>query len=92
MRIAELAPFRFFPCSSLLEVVSPATEDHILDCALLFRRFTDGHVVLLSDDISFKIKAMAEVSLIQFPNAFCPHGITDISEEYFDVYTSGSAL
>lgn len=49
----------------LTEILSPTAEDHILDCALLFKRIkTDGHLVLLSNNTTLKIKAMAEV--IQF--------------------------
>lgn len=46
---------------SLQEIVTPTAADHILECALLFRRTTDGQLVLLSDDVALKIKAMAEV-------------------------------
>ncbi|KAL8482607.1 hypothetical protein ACS0TY_028684 [Phlomoides rotata] len=49
----------FSPCS-LQEIVTPTAADHILDCALLFRRTIDGQLVLLSDDVALKIKAMAE--------------------------------
>ena len=52
----------FLCLGSSMEVVSPTTEDHILECALLCRKVkSDGQLVLLSDDISLKIKAMAEV-------------------------------
>lgn len=44
------------------DIVSPTTEDHILECALLCRKMkSDGQLVLLSDDVTLKIKAMAEV-------------------------------
>lgn len=47
------------------EIVSPTAEDHILDCALLIRKTnTNGRLVLLSDNVTLKIKAMAEVYLI----------------------------
>lgn len=50
---------------SLLEIVSPTAEDHILDFALLNRKTkTNGCLVLLSDNVTLKIKAMAEVYLI----------------------------
>lgn len=49
-------------CGSLLEIVSPTSEDHILDCALFYRKMNnDGQLVLLSNDVTLKIKAMAEV-------------------------------
>lgn len=48
---------------SLAELISPTTEDHILECALMCRRAnSDRRVVLLSDDVTLKIKAMAEVT------------------------------
>lgn len=44
------------------EILSPTIEDHVLDYALSFRRNkNDGQLVLLSNDITLKIKAMAEV-------------------------------
>lgn len=49
---------------SLMDLVSPTAEDHILDCALLHRKMkNDGQLVLLSNDVTLKIKAMAEVPL-----------------------------
>ncbi|GAB2245261.1 hypothetical protein Droror1_Dr00000754 [Drosera rotundifolia] len=50
------------PAFGLLpEVVTPMTEDHVLDYALYFRRLkNDGRLVLLTNDIALKIKAMAE--------------------------------
>lgn len=63
-----------FHCGSptLTEIVSPTSEDHILDCALLFRKMkNDRCLVLLSNDVTMKIKAMAEVTIYLFlPNAF----------------------
>lgn len=53
----------FSPCGSWLDIVSPTTEDHILECALFFRRIRNNwQLVLLSNDVTLKIKAMAEVS------------------------------
>lgn len=58
-------PFCSAPLSAsvnLLEIVSPTSGDHILECALLFKKMKrDEQLVLLSDDVSLKIKAMAEV-------------------------------
>lgn len=54
----------FSPCGggSWLDILSPTTEDHILECALFFRRIkSNGQLVLLSNDVTLKIKAMAEV-------------------------------
>ncbi|KAL6007694.1 hypothetical protein ACLOJK_033195 [Asimina triloba] len=51
----------FSSYGSLMEIVSPTAEDHILECALLFKRIKeDGQLVLLSNDVALKIKAMAE--------------------------------
>ncbi|PIA47234.1 hypothetical protein AQUCO_01400132v1 [Aquilegia coerulea] len=60
------------PWGSLEEIVSPTAEDHILDCALLFKRNKKDHgqLVLLSDDISLKIKAMAEGLLCETAEEF----------------------
>ncbi|XP_016503268.1 FHA domain-containing protein PS1-like [Nicotiana tabacum] len=49
------------PYYGLAEIVSPTAEDHILECALLLKRTNrDGQLVLLSNDRTMKIKAMAE--------------------------------
>ncbi|RVX13129.1 FHA domain-containing protein PS1 [Vitis vinifera] len=51
----------FSACGSLMEIVSPTAEDHILECALFFRRIkNDGQLVLFTNDVTLKIKAMAE--------------------------------
>lgn len=56
---------------SFMEALSPTPEDHILDCALHFRRGVNhGQLVLISDDVSLKIKAMAEVVLLLTQNFF----------------------
>lgn len=44
------------------EIDSPTSEDQVLECALLYRnRNRDEKLVLLSNDVTLKIKAMAEV-------------------------------
>ncbi|XP_044476135.1 FHA domain-containing protein PS1-like isoform X2 [Mangifera indica] len=51
----------FSAATGFTEIVSPTAEDHVLDCALLFRKKKmDGQLVLLSNDVTLKIKAMAE--------------------------------
>lgn len=56
------------PGGSVMDVISPTTEDHILEAALFYRKTNpNGQLVLLSNDISFKIKAMAEVLLLHMP-------------------------
>ncbi|XP_058769983.1 FHA domain-containing protein PS1 [Vicia villosa] len=45
----------------ILDCVFPIVEEHILDCALQYRKKDDaGQLVLLSDDINLKIKSMAK--------------------------------
>ena len=52
----------FSACGSLMEIVSPTAEDHILEYALFFKKIkNDGQLVLLTNDVTLKIKAMAEV-------------------------------
>lgn len=53
--------------TSLSEIVSPAAEDHILDYSLLYRKMNGGQLVLLSNDVTLKIKAIAEVEHYLFP-------------------------
>uniref|UniRef100_M1AJ10 Parallel spindle 1 n=2 Tax=Solanum tuberosum TaxID=4113 RepID=M1AJ10_SOLTU len=52
---------QFSPHSGLMEFASPTAEDHILEYALFFKRTNrNGQLVLLSNDLTMKIKAMAE--------------------------------
>lgn len=59
-----------FPVGSLQfspHIASPTAEDHILEYALFFKRSNrNGQLVLLSDDLTMKIKAMAEVRPSQY--------------------------
>ncbi|KAF3445464.1 hypothetical protein FNV43_RR10640 [Rhamnella rubrinervis] len=51
----------FLSHGGLMEIASPRAEDHILDCARLCRKTkNDKQLVVLSDDVMLKIKAMAE--------------------------------
>ncbi|XP_078150414.1 forkhead-associated (FHA) domain-containing protein isoform X2 [Carex rostrata] len=61
----------FSPCSSFMEIVTPTSEDHVLECALLFKKLR-GHaeVVLLSSSTTLKIKAMAEGLLCEEAKEF----------------------
>lgn len=66
----------FSSYGSFAEIVSPTVEDHILECALLFKKLkTDGQLVLLTKEVGLRIKAMAEVT--EKPEIFhggcCPH-------------------
>ncbi|KAL1533765.1 FHA domain-containing protein PS1-like [Salvia divinorum] len=49
-----------FSPNTLQEIVTPTAADHILESALFFKQAMDGQLVLLSDDVTLKIKAMAE--------------------------------
>ena len=52
----------FLSHGGLMEIVSPTAEDHILDCARLCRKTRSGkQLIVLSDNVMLKIKAMAEV-------------------------------
>lgn len=59
-------PMVFSSHWSSLEILSPTVEDHILDCAVLCRKMkSDGRLVLLSNDVTLKIKAMTEVKILK---------------------------
>ncbi|MBA0650759.1 hypothetical protein Goklo_018141 [Gossypium klotzschianum] len=51
----------------LMKIATPTAEDHILDYALLCRKMKsdDGQLVVLSNDVTLKIKAMAEAPTLQ---------------------------
>ncbi|CAN4081409.1 unnamed protein product [Withania somnifera] len=52
---------QFSPHGGLIEFASPTVEDHILEYALFFKiTYRNGELVLLSNDLTMKIKAMAE--------------------------------
>nr|KYP74739.1 Nuclear inhibitor of protein phosphatase 1 [Cajanus cajan] len=61
-----------FPGSnSSKERASPKVEDHILDCALQYRSKKNvGQLVLLSDDVTLKIKSMAKGLLCETVEQF----------------------
>lgn len=51
---------KFLPTSSML--MSPKPEDHVLDCAMHYRMMKpNARVIIISNDVTMKIKAMAEV-------------------------------
>ncbi|XP_039121189.1 FHA domain-containing protein PS1 [Dioscorea cayenensis subsp. rotundata] len=73
----------------LTEILSPTAEDHILDCALLFKRIkTDGHLVLLSNNTTLKIKAMAEGLLCETPVEFRESLVNPFSKRFLWVDSS----
>ncbi|KAF7820056.1 FHA domain-containing protein PS1 [Senna tora] len=74
---------------SSTEIVSPTAEDHILDCALLYRRKqSDGQLVLLSNDATLKIKSMAEGLLCESVEEFRGSLVNPFSERF--LWTSSS--
>lgn len=57
-------PIALFSPRSFSDIVSPKTEDRVLDCALLFNKLKGNqNIVILSNSVTLKIKAMAEVTL-----------------------------
>ncbi|KAK3024820.1 hypothetical protein RJ639_042825 [Escallonia herrerae] len=73
----------FSVCGSLLDIVSPTAEDHILECALLFKKVkNDGQLVLLSDDVTLKIKAMAEGLMCETAEDFRESLVNPFSERF----------
>ncbi|KAJ3671449.1 hypothetical protein LUZ60_007528 [Juncus effusus] len=52
----------FSPCGGYTEIVTPTSEDHVLDCAQFFRKLRrkNEEIVIVSGSTTLKIKAMAE--------------------------------
>ncbi|KAL2497301.1 FHA domain-containing protein PS1 [Abeliophyllum distichum] len=72
----------FSPCS-IQDIVTPTTEDHILECALLFKRIrNDGQLVLLSDDVTLKIKAMSEGVMCETAEEFRDSLVNPFSDRF----------
>nr|XP_023905594.1 FHA domain-containing protein PS1 isoform X2 [Quercus suber] len=68
---------------NLTEIVSPTEDDHILDCALLYRKMkNDGRLVLLSDDVTLKIKAMAEGLICETAQEFRESLVNPFSDRF----------
>ncbi|RWR72319.1 FHA domain-containing protein PS1 [Cinnamomum micranthum f. kanehirae] len=73
----------FSTCGSLMEIVSPTAEDHILECALCFKRIkNDGQLVLLTNDTALKIKAMAEGLICESAKEFRDSLVNPYSERF----------
>ncbi|CAA6663821.1 unnamed protein product [Spirodela intermedia] len=71
------------PALGLTEILSPTADDHILDCAFLFRGIkNDGQLVLLTNEVSLKIKAMAEGLLCESPREFRESLVSPWSERF----------
>ncbi|KAL2335030.1 hypothetical protein Fmac_016243 [Flemingia macrophylla] len=66
-----------------MEIASPTVEDHVLDFALLYRKNqNDGQLVLLSEDVTLKIKCMAEGLLCEPVEEFRESLVNPFSERF----------
>ncbi|KAJ8770197.1 hypothetical protein K2173_011532 [Erythroxylum novogranatense] len=73
----------FLVRGSILEAFSPTAEDHILDCALSFRKKNnDGQLVLLSNDVTLKIKAIAEGFICETAQEFRDSLVNPFSDRF----------
>ncbi|PIN10905.1 hypothetical protein CDL12_16507 [Handroanthus impetiginosus] len=76
---------------NLQEIVTPTAADHILECALLFRRTkNEGQLVLLSDDVALKIKAMAEGVVCETAEEFRRSLVNPFSSRF--LYSNSSPI
>ncbi|XP_027367744.1 FHA domain-containing protein PS1-like isoform X2 [Abrus precatorius] len=74
---------RWIHIQSSKECASPTVENHILDCALQYRRKENvGQLVLLSDDVSLKIKSMAKGLLCETVQQFRHSLVNPFSERF----------
>ncbi|MED6126382.1 hypothetical protein PIB30_077813 [Stylosanthes scabra] len=74
--------FRTFP-TGIMEIASPTAEDQILDFALAYkRRQNDGQLVLLSEDVTLKIKSMAEGLLCEPAQEFRASLVNPFSDRF----------
>ncbi|KAK7271024.1 hypothetical protein RJT34_26604 [Clitoria ternatea] len=72
-----------------MEVTSPTVEDHILDYLLYRRNQNDGQLVLLSEDVTLKIKCMAEGLLCETVKEFRESLVNPFSKRF--LWTNSSA-
>lgn len=81
-------PFSLDCNSYAPEIDSPTSEDQVLECALLHRnRNIDAQLVVLSNDVTLKIKAMAKVILLIYIKYFYNKAILCINNAL--VFDSG---
>ncbi|XP_010912566.2 uncharacterized protein [Elaeis guineensis] len=78
----------FSAWGSLMEIVSPTAEDHILDCAMMFKKIIVGQLVLLSNSVTLKIKAMAEGFICESPKEFRESLVNPFSKRFLWVDSS----
>ncbi|XP_065882075.1 FHA domain-containing protein PS1-like [Euphorbia lathyris] len=83
-QFGEGSDFFPFPAQGTpLGLVSPTEEDHILDCALLYRKMNnDGQLVLLSNDVTLKIKAMSEGLICETAQEFRDSLVNPFSKRF----------
>ncbi|TYH02504.1 hypothetical protein ES288_A09G145800v1 [Gossypium darwinii] len=69
---------------SLMKIATPTAEDHILDYALLCRKMKsdDGQLVVLSNDVTLKIKAIAEGLMCETVQEFRESVVNPFSERF----------
>ncbi|KAI3464411.1 hypothetical protein Pfo_021074 [Paulownia fortunei] len=80
-----------FSPHSLQAIVTPTAADHILECALFFKRIrNDGQLVLLSDDVTLKIKAMAEGVICETAEEFRGSLVNPFSARF--LYSNSSPI
>uniref|UniRef100_A0A0A0K684 FHA domain-containing protein n=1 Tax=Cucumis sativus TaxID=3659 RepID=A0A0A0K684_CUCSA len=79
---------------SFMEALSPTPEDHILDCALYFRRGVKHgqELVLISDDVTLKIKSMAEGLICETAKEFRESLVNPFSERFLWAESSPRGL
>ncbi|XP_042510013.1 FHA domain-containing protein PS1-like isoform X3 [Macadamia integrifolia] len=82
-RSTSLVPLPFSSFGSLTQIVSLTEEDHILEYALSFKRIrNDGQLILLTDNVTLKIKAMAEGLLCETAKEFRESLVNPYSERF----------
>ncbi|XP_065881308.1 FHA domain-containing protein PS1-like [Euphorbia lathyris] len=75
--------FPFSAHGTPMGLVSPTAEDHILECALLYRKMNnDRQLVLLSNDVTVKIKAMAEGLICETAQEFRDSLVNPFSKRF----------
>ncbi|KAL1219440.1 FHA domain-containing protein PS1 [Cardamine amara subsp. amara] len=76
-------PFSFHWSNNAPEIDSPTSVDQVLECALLYRnRNRDEKLVLLSNDVTLKIKAMAEGVICETAHEFYESLVNPFSERF----------
>ncbi|KAL0360119.1 UNVERIFIED_CONTAM: FHA domain-containing protein PS1 [Sesamum radiatum] len=76
---------------SLQEIVTPTATDHILQCALFFKQtMKNEQLVLLTDDVTLKIKAMAEGVICETAQEFRGSLVNPFSSRF--LYSDSSPI